>query len=990
MTKGKGNRSIAKVPSIRTIRSTISLPDDQSFRIIKLNQRTVILSVAENGVRLGNGTDIGSQVSGSERGFYVFAENVTLSDLFSVTLDPDATATISTFNLTLSPVKESTIDVSGAPGTDNVTGASPSDSINGKSAGGVCTYIENCTSDTVQNLVLKARGGYGGDTNQKQGTAGNGGNGGKIWFFAYSYITEISGMLLFFAQNKSWNQTLPGDEPLTPVHAIVVFLQQILDVSKKLPELSSSSGNIQTVTDFLKPIEDICQRSETLQPPTVDNARDAVWDARQAVASQFNKDKLAIRTYIEPGQGGNPAPSLSGAERGQPGKSGTRGTILSSNFVREMNVALLRKQTTVMVHPDQCKMLFDRAITYWYFGRNETAIDLLNRLLRRTMFLPLGLTDALSRAYTAQESLLGSRDSISSLVNTRKIAMQQNNVLQTGKVDFYGFGTHWVPRVSYTEYNDYISDAMNVFIKLEASYINYRAALDQQEQTNAAIQECASRINSTLSSMQEERKTLVESLTDTEIMINVSGPEVEQKHRDFMLQYDEFIQQVTRPPPKGISIGQLFNAALNMVKSGSKIIGAVEAISQLWSDFNGDPDHIISEVGVTVRREYLMATVKNSIATGLQDFTSELTPDELNGEFTLDGRVPKLILEEEKLRDIVTEYKNEAFAEAGVELLKAYDDFIQALSSRNDDIATYNSLIQRLVAQAEEKRKLTQMKELAQKGTLTNEDLEQMTGYIRMLFENARARVMRYLSMGQRALTFKILKSRDLLDLDSSVSHSADVPLSVTSDVLVTIRSNLQDLLLTATEENSGIPATFPSNWDTGTGKRRWLSADELKTYLSTKKVSLSIDPVFPRQKPSSLSSDFESSANVRVYRVRFYLQGLKAEECDSEPQMKAVIQHNGEETIISRRGVANFFDHSPLNTLHSYSVDESGRIVNIFDNGDLVAKTNDVKDSAFGAPGPFTKWNIDSSSAEWDGLDVSGVTSAYLEFFGTNYAFFS
>lgn len=208
----------------------------------------------------------------------------------------------------------------------------------------------------------------------------------------------------------------------------------------------------------------------------------------------------------------------------------------------------------------------------------------------------------------------------------------------------------------------------------------------------------------------------------------------------------------------------------------------------------------------------------------------------------------------------------------------------------------------------------------------------------------------------------------------------------------MTIRSNLQDLLLTATEENSGIPATFPANWDTGTGKRRWLSDDELKTFLSEKKLTLGIEPVFPRTKSRALSSDFDSCANVRVYRVRFYLQGLKAKggSAGVEPQMKAEILHGGEETIVSRRGVPNFFDHSPLNTLHSYSVDASGNIVNIFDNGDLVKKTDDVKDSAFGAPGPFTMWAVDSTFAEWDGLDVSGVTSAYLEFFGTNYAFFN
>ncbi|PPQ95709.1 hypothetical protein CVT26_008352 [Gymnopilus dilepis] len=938
---------------------SITLPDDQSFRIIKLNQRTVILSVAENGIRLGKGTDIGNQVSGSEKGFFVFAENVALSDSFSVPLESkDALLTISTHDISLSPVATSTVDVSGASGVDNDK---------------VLRVLATSTANRLGlfNLVLKARGGDGGDTIEKQGTAGNGGNGGNISFFSYSYITEISTMLLCFAQHKAWNRDIPGDDLLTPTHPIVVFFQDVLDTSSALPD--PSIAGIASVSSILKPLVDICDKAKTLRPPTVDGARDAVWDARQDLKKQYDIDRLAVRTYIEAGLGGNATSS------GFSGKPGARGNILSLDFVREVDAESLRKQTVVMVHPEWCKMLYDRAMTYWYFGRTETGIHLLDRLLLRTIFLPLKNSDALLQAYTRQESTLASKNSL---------AMQQNSVLQTGKVDFYGFGAHWVPRVSYTEYNDYINDALGVFIHLEQSYINYRTALDHQQQTNDAIQQAVSKINGTLSTMEEERKTVVESLANYAIRIEVSGP------------YNDFIEQVTRPPPKGISIGQLFNATSLVVTTPSKVGGAGKALSQLYSDFNGDPDTISNAAGVAVNKDYLMHMVENSVATGLEDFTGELTADELNGMFKVDGRVPKLIMEQEKLQDILAQYRAEAFTGGGDDLLQAYDDFIQALEARNDDITAYNSLIQRLIAQSQERQRLNDMKNLAQKGTLTNEvnvdgtalDLEVMTGYIRLLFENARARVMRYLSMGQRALTFKILQTRDLLSLEGSVGQTSDIPLSVTSDVLVTIRSNLQDLLLTATEENSGIPASFPANWDTGMGKRRWLSADELKSFLSAKSIDLTIDPVFPRQKLGNLSSDFESSANVRVYRVRFYLQGLKAKSgfTGPEPQMKAVILHGGNETIVSRRGVPHYFEHSPLNTLHSYSINASGKVVNIFDNGDLVKKTDDVKDSAFGAPGPFTRWTVNSTSAEWSRLDVSGVTSAYLEFFGTNYAFFN
>ena len=245
----------------------------------------------------------------------------------------------------------------------------------------------------------------------------------------------------------------------------------------------------------------------------------------------------------------------------------------------------------------------------------------------------------------------------------------------------------------------------------------------------------------------------------------------------------------------------------------------------------------------------------------------------------------------------------------------------------------------------------------------------------------------RYLSLGQQALRFKVLRKEDLLD-NSSGKVTADVPLSVTSDVLAVIKFNLDDLLLRATEDNSGAPAKFPDDWNTGKGKRRVLSRDELRSLLADKTITISQPPVFPGQPPNSLSTDFTNCVNVRIFRVRLLLVGLKAKRnLSGAPQMKSIIKHTGNETIVSRTGVPFYFEHSALNTLHNYSLDTQGRIVSIGDDGTLVSFSTGDSDSLFGAPGPFTTWEINSKDADWADLDVSGVTGGYLEFFGTNYA---
>ncbi|PSS18883.1 hypothetical protein PHLCEN_2v3198 [Hermanssonia centrifuga] len=713
------------------------LPDDQSFRMIQLGQRTVILSVSEAGVQIGQGTDIGPQVTDSVNGYYIFAQKVTVVDSFSVTLSKDSVgskssdpiAAICTSDLSLESSGLVTLDVSGAAGIDNDTGAQRGPTINGKPAGSLCVYIENTTSEAVHSLVLKARGGDGGDTREKQGTAGDGGKGGQVQYIAYSYLTDVYLKLDFFARNMSWNRDLPGNTPLTPDHPIVVYLQQAVDLADALSQSNSISEDIRSTVDMSQPIANICAKAQTLQPPTIDNARDAVWEVRQAVRAQLDSDDLAITIYVEGGQGGSPEPSLSGGERGQPGQPGQRGNILSTEFLYRIDADLLRTQTMVFVHPEHCQMLYERAMTYWYFGRTSTAMDLLSRLLFRTSFLPLKSTDALYQAYEKQEKVLGCTNSVAGLVDVRTRAMQQYSILLTGQVDFYGHSVFWVPRVAYSDYNKYIDGAMDVYIHLEQSYINYCAALDQQQQTNDAIQQSAAKIDGTLATMQTERVTLVSSLQDLESKIKAADPVVEQKHRDFAAAYQEFEDIFNKPPPHGITPRQLFNAAITMtsLESTSKVVTTAEAIDQLWSDFNGDPDHIQTDSGVPVNKEYLMGQIKRSIVTGLDDFTSELTTAELNGEFQVDGRLPKFVMEEGQLNEILSQYSNAAFAEAGQELVDAYDDFIKALSSRNDDIVAYNAVIRLIVSQSQEMAKLKAMKELAGKHTMIDAEC-----YLRM------------------------------------------------------------------------------------------------------------------------------------------------------------------------------------------------------------------------------------------------------------------
>jgi len=84
---------------------------------------------------------------------------------------------------------------------------------------------------------------------------------------------------------------------------------------------------------------------------------------------------------------------------------------------------------------------------------------------------------------------------------------------------------------------------------------------------------------------------------------------------------------------------------------------------------------------------------------------------------------------------------------------------------------------------------------------------------------------------------------------------------------------------------------------------------------------------------------------------------------------------------------VRNEFEHDRPDVKHSFRVGVDGS-EEVLENGEFVKLSPDGKDTIFGAPGPFTIWEVDSRDTQWDMLDLSGVTGGHLQFCGTNYAF--
>ena len=304
-------------------------------------------------------------------------------------MDADKDCTISTHDLFVDSPPDTSLSVVARPGPDNLSGGKPTEPLGGQNAGALSVYVENCSSSVTSGLRVLAKGGDGGDTREKGATAGDGGQGGHVQFVAYHAMMGISSLLDLFA--RSGYDGLKSR--ITINHPAYLDLVAILKTAQVNPGPSQSASSDSLIT-LVKPVQNFCDRiSDPTDSVTIDNAKDVVWEVRQKLQSQFSSDSTQLRTGIRV-DGGEAGSYLGGSDgsRGSAGKPGKVGTIEPYIFLRAFDDERLRNQTLVSVHPEQCEMLYERAMTYWYFGTNtsrQKAAQLLERLLFRVRFLPL-------------------------------------------------------------------------------------------------------------------------------------------------------------------------------------------------------------------------------------------------------------------------------------------------------------------------------------------------------------------------------------------------------------------------------------------------------------------------------------------------------------------------------------------------------------------------------------------------------------------------
>ncbi|GJJ09136.1 hypothetical protein Clacol_003358 [Clathrus columnatus] len=966
-----------------------SLPQDQSFYINTLNQRLIILSVSEEGFKIGKGTDyIDFTKPDYKNGVYLYTENLgTTSDISGA-----QGLTISTFSLQCA--KDGVIiNSNGAHGEDSKDGGGT----NGAAAGVLSIFVQDLTDETAKGLNIQARGGNGGDTYSKSGSVGNGGKGGTINSVFQPTYVQLHPVFERCFNREEFHPKGTNEEVQEKYNAPVTIGDSIYDNAKTVISFSYLlSVKEETIKAIFQPLCDEITKIDNKETRTVLQVKKGLNNSRHNLNQFIANQQSEVVPMNSNVQGGFPGRGVNVVVKpGQPGDNGQQNQVFLRTWAAARNFT---DASFPIAHPLHCSMLLDRANLFFYINSPSLrtyAKSLYQRIIDRLSFLPLKPEDLLFKAYS--NCAIMSSTVIADLENIKTKASNLLVHLNAGNLDYNGFEALWVPRASYRFYSDVLDKALNDLTIFEDAYIRYHDALETGQNLNDKLSIAYNNTSSIISSLIADQQDLKSIIQDLNRNIHLETPVVEKARKELMEAYEAEMGAIKKS--FGLNVPQMVNALTMIAFSPAKFMSGLQISDLIYQGFTSIP----TIDGASVTKDYLASQFRQSEAAISN--ISTLLEKKINSTYELDDPfAARIIIEKEKILKQLNQFSQEAFGgvddvETKKNLVKKFDALIGAVTKRNGFILDYNVSIKLLLSKTAEAMAYKEKeKELVKRHVELNDpDLPAITSYIGAIYQTSRSRVMKLINILLRSLNFRMVITSDVYnytfqsDDPSNPTDLDKVPLSLTSTVLRNVRSSIEDKFNQQVEHWGSEPARFPNNFDIDEGKQFHLSKYELEQLLDDqehtkflRKVLVTIPEV---DKYSTNAGDFEDCCNIRLYRIRFGLTGLRASTTDKKARVQFKLIHGGNETIFDRSNAAFQFKHEPVSTIFSFRVDDKGNRF-VVDNGNVEESDAGRVVTSYAAPGPFTEWTISMKGTEWDSLDKSKVTDGYFDFCGTNYTF--
>ncbi|KAL6922481.1 hypothetical protein FSST1_006507 [Fusarium sambucinum] len=983
--------------------------ESKFYKVIERPGSITILSASNQGVDIGPGTEIGMFIDSYPDSINIFSEITTIRasddpDESSFGSDVAKTISLSTTKLLIAADSKPRVSLQGLNGIYNVTGHDKDiQAANGKDGGTLKLFVSSW-SPATSPLVLDVRGGNGATTNNMAIAAGTGGNGGDVHAFLVSSWATVYQLLVNLQKlcpPKAWQGDVEGSTKVLDINDR--RLQNLESILVLVNRLGSQVGHpYDQVLEILAP-------ASSSRSPTIMVLGKAVAKTIFVIKEALKAQTVELQRSCQVSGGSGGSAIIVKGDRGLTGKNGNSGQV-DLIVAKECPAPL---PNMVPVHPFQCQMQLEKAKTYFYFGdpesissAAETAASLVHKLayvLEPVNDEKLTILKALYEKHQEDLGIPGSAEVIAQLQDIYNTARNMLFQLMCTSVDYYGLRCDWVPRISAASFKTETNDLSKSLQDAEALNTQYLNAVKNKEANRDARKDILEHIRSATLDAREQLAELRDVLL--QLRARVMSPDLRQAIITQRTELDFQIKQLEGEVFLNFSVSKesIKGAAMSVATSPSKESAAKEAAKLAWQGLTTIPDSEGVPVDKTLILEKLEA-VSGDLQGALKEYEDKPAMTE-TGELDLNLRNAKLLItDSDQIEKFCKDFASEAVSQRAEKVRTTLHDYLKLVTGRNNDIVQYNLTLGKIFSLQSVAQGLAKQRASVQSAVFKEQDLtqqRQMAQLVENVYTHIRARAMRFISYYRRAIYFATLENPTFVEASETTNDAA---LSLDSFELQNIQRSLNSQLFDLRAKKGSDAPRFPSDYQRESGKFVTLDPRQLKELLATGKLLVSLNAV---SRSSSAYPDFSGCADVRAYRVRFWLDGLTIkkdgcmksgdEECTAAVEkedvlVKVNLVHRGDSTFRDVHDQPHSFRHDEIHVSPSYRILSAAmekKKFKMVDSGDIVNYTSKDSDrnTAFSAPSPFASWFISLEYLD-SRLDLGTVTRARFEFSGTSRSF--
>ncbi|KAK4221377.1 hypothetical protein QBC38DRAFT_492202 [Podospora fimiseda] len=809
------------------------------------------------------------------------------------------------------------------------------------------------------NVSVRGGNGYDGSdaVSGRGGDGGNGGTGGKVVMLfndVFRILFRSSGPVRD-AQTQaekrvnliSWLTTAKGELAAVPSGDYVAKALQTLD------------GLVAAL------------------PTTTDEALDAAFDdLTDALDGASAKLRSRMGVNISGGAYGVGGHGSTQGGNGQPGASGT----VSSSLLTLKNIA---NSTELFLHPDQVAMTVAELENLYFVGTQDAiskVITHVRALKDRLAFLDeLKPQDTLFKSYAQNEQQLmvvpsggDVPTSISSLKNSLNHVRAMERRLYSG-FDFYGHVATWVPSGSFDFYKSQLQTALDDFIYIKDNYFSYQKIAKDQAKAKDRIQHARAAVEVGKRGCEADIKALRTQLKTTANSIAVLQEGVPSKRKALVERIKESADQIKNS--FNVSLEAFVNAATMMAFAPGLPMGAIQAASLLHSGL----ETVTDESGSTVQKDYVVNKI-TAMSAGIDGLKQAIEQTNPGGEINVDDPgAAKLMAKQADIEELLLKYRNLLDANTLKTLRGMFDDYIKVVIDRNNLVIHYNAcLVLWLTTNAKladyEQTERSLGREFAEK---VKYEIPQLAAAVERNYMDTISKVMELLYRTSKALSYVTLN----IDQPTTFPKLRDQGF-LQEGIAAALKQSKIDILAdwtSAIEHSSTMRQPFGGIHNDAI--KYYLTEEQIQSLLfetSSSEYAIIFGISAVTRNTSADESPFAGYADIRLTRVRFYLEGANTDD----NKLLVSITHSGSDDIVAPDSTIVKFTHQPLGFKFHYDLTEPQ--TKIITDGNV----KDEIGNEYALPGPFTSWRVAISKKYNKGLDLEGVQKAWFEFSGVSRSF--